>query len=96
MSLERQGEGQALVFGNLVFGQLVRPLADWSLANSRGATQQSRLFFVFQSTMVCFARPTFVCGQITPESYNQTLQSYLGILRHGENYDLEMMVKNCF
>lgn len=35
-------------------------------------------------------------GQITPESYYQTLQSYLGILRHGNNYDLETIVKNCF
>ena len=35
-------------------------------------------------------------GRITPESYHQTLQSYLGILKHGDNHDLETWVKNCF
>ena len=35
-------------------------------------------------------------GQITPESYNQTPQSYLGILKHGDNHDLERVVRNKF
>ncbi|MEK7508825.1 MAG: reverse transcriptase/maturase family protein [Patescibacteria group bacterium] len=35
-------------------------------------------------------------GQITPESYNQTLQSYLGILKQGENYELMIEVLNVY
>lgn len=34
--------------------------------------------------------------QITPESYNQTLQSYLGVLKQGNNFELETTVRNCF
>ena len=35
-------------------------------------------------------------GRITPESYNQTLQSYLGILKQGENYELMIEVLNVY
>lgn len=35
-------------------------------------------------------------GRITPESYNQTLQSYLGILKHGNNFNLKTTVGKNF
>lgn len=34
--------------------------------------------------------------QITSESYNQTLQSYLGVLKHGNNFELKIVVENSF
>ncbi len=36
------------------------------------------------------------CGLIDKESFNQSLQSYLGMLKHCDGYELELMIKNNF
>lgn len=41
-------------------------------------------------------RRDLALGLITPESYNQTLQSYLGVLKQGNNYELSVAVRNIF
>ena len=37
-----------------------------------------------------------VKGMIDEKSYDQTLQSYLGILRHCNAYDLQNVIENNF
>ena len=36
------------------------------------------------------------CGKITKEDYNQSLQSYLGLLKHCNGYKLSKEIKNIY